>query len=133
MKYSKGYKYQLEETYIHETGFKLPAPISNKWAGLYTDGKLIIFSGYAWNGASGPTIDTKSFMRGSLVHDALYQFMGEGLLPKTLFKDSADRLLQKICIEDGMNPLRAAYVYLGVKLFGGNAAEAPDLPPLEAP
>jgi hypothetical protein len=40
--------------------------------------------GYAWNGPSGPTLDTRNFMRGSLVHDALYQLMREGRMDNGL-------------------------------------------------
>jgi hypothetical protein len=89
---------------------------------LGNDGILIIKKGYAWDGPSGPTIDTLSFMRGSLVHDALYQLMRMG---KILYshKDHADRLLQKICIDDGMSKVRAWGVYQAVKLFGGSSAK----------
>ena len=35
---------------------------------------------YAWDGASGPTFDTKDTMTPSLIHDAFYQLMREGVL-----------------------------------------------------
>jgi hypothetical protein len=36
------------------------------------NGSLLIRSGYAWDGVSGPlTLDTRNVMRASLVHDAL--------------------------------------------------------------
>jgi len=61
-------------------------------------------------------------MRGSLVHDAFYQLMRiEKMTPS--YKDYADRLLQKICIEDGMSRFRAWYVFQGVRLFGGGNAK----------
>jgi len=64
-------------------------------------------------------------MRGSLVHDALYQLMREGALP-IVYREEADRLLRRICIEDGMSRLRAAWVLRGVRL-GGASSAAPDL------
>ena len=68
-------------------------------------------------------------MRGSLVHDALYQLMRDGYLPlKT--REYADWLLREICIEDGMSKIRADWVYMGVDLFGESSAK-PDL--LRAP
>jgi hypothetical protein len=47
----------------------------------------------------------------------MYQLMGRGCLPKT-YKEKADRLLQQICIEDGMSAFRAWYVYQAVRFFG---------------
>jgi len=75
---------------------------------------------YAWDGPSGPTIDTENFMRGSLVHDALYQLIKEGYLDKKVWRLYADKILRKICLEDGMSKFRAWYVYHSVRWFGGS-------------
>ena len=40
---------------------------------------LLIKDGYAWDGASGPTIDTKNTQTASLVHDGLWQLIAAGL------------------------------------------------------
>jgi len=45
-----------------------------------SDGGLLIKAGYSWDGPSGSAIDTKNFMQGSLVHDALYQLLRENIL-----------------------------------------------------
>jgi hypothetical protein len=58
-------------------------------------------------------------MRGSLVHDVLYQLIREKHLPLS-YRDKADRLLQQMCKEDGMWAIRAWYVYQGVSTFGGD-------------
>jgi len=85
---------------------------------LYPDGRLCIKKGYAWNGASGPTFDTPSWMRASLVHDALYQLIRTGRLPlKT--RAYADTLMREMCLADGMLWVRAWYSYLFVSAFGG--------------
>jgi hypothetical protein len=84
-------------------------------------GRLTIKKGYAFDGPSGPTFDTKSFMRGSLVHDALYQLIREGKIDQSCRAD-ADKLLRKICREDGMSWLRSRWVYHSVRMFGGAAA-----------
>ena len=78
--YCRGYKYQLDQTYVVQVSIKPRADIITEWIKLNRDGMLAIMDGYAWDGPSGPTIDTKNFMRGSLVHDALYQLMREGHL-----------------------------------------------------
>lgn len=121
-----GYKYQIIRPLIRNLHISLPHSISSssKLIEISPSGKLLIHIGYAWDGPSGPTIDTKNFMRGSLVHDALYQLMREKLLPIKPYKELADKLLREICIEDGMSKLRAWYVYHSVRLFG-NAAVSP--------
>jgi len=117
--YRSGYKYQLRNTYKISTGIIPPYELTTRYLTLGTDGKLTIKAGYAWDGASGPAIDTQNFMRGSLVHDALYQLMEDKHLSHD-HMEAIDRLLQKLCIEDGMSKMRAWWVYQGVK-YGGKA------------
>ena len=62
-------------------------------------------------------------MRGSLVHDALYQLMRRGLLNYKEDREPADRILYQICREDGMSRIRAKMVYLGVHWFGKGCAK----------
>ena len=80
-----------------------------------------IRSGYAWDGASGPTIDSKSSMEASLVHDALYQLMRMELLPQ-LYRNYADNFFKKICIIKGMWKFRAGAWFYAVKNFASVAA-----------
>jgi hypothetical protein len=117
----KRYKYQLTESYDLLIGIK-GYEINNNYIKLDTEGNLEISKNYAWDGPSGPTIDTLNFMRGSLVHDALYQLIRIEEIPYH-YKEYADLLLKKICLEDGMSNFRANYVYLSVKLFGGASAK----------
>jgi hypothetical protein len=121
IRYRSGYKYQLAETYAVETVIRPAEKIVTDFIVLEPDGLLAMQAGYAWDGPSGPTIDTKSFMRGSLVHDAFYQLMRNGYLPATCRED-ADQELHRICREDGMCRFRAWYVLLGVRHGAGFAA-----------
>ncbi|NDB81874.1 MAG: DUF1353 domain-containing protein [Alphaproteobacteria bacterium] len=118
--YTDGWKYQLKEDYVIKSGIIPPLNVETEYIQLLGDGTLTIREGYAWDGPSGPTIDTKNFMRGSLVHDALYQLIREKHLPLS-YRDKADRLLQSICKEDGMSAFRAWYVYQGVSGWGEDA------------
>lgn len=112
------YKYQLMQDYYYKTKIVLDNDTGvPDFVTLHKDGRLEIYKGYAWDGPSGPTIDTKDFMRGSLVHDALYQLIREEKIDKK-YKEYADKLLHDICLEDGMSKFRAWYVYWAVKLFG---------------
>jgi len=116
--YKKGYKYQLAQDYRIRTEITLGAPISFDYLYLSMSGWLRIRAGYAWDGASGPTFDTKNSMRGSLVHDALYQLIRNGLLPGKGCQQAADDLLFEICREDGMSWLRAILWWKAVQGVG---------------
>jgi len=123
------YKYSLAEDYSHQTDVKVTKDADLFLVKIDTTGFLQIKKGYAWDGPSGPTFDTKNFMSGSLVHDALYQLMREGKIGRDQ-RLRADEILREICIEDGMSKIRAWWAYVGVKWFGASSAK-PDL--LNAP
>jgi len=88
---------------------------------LLKGGLLTLAHGFWWNGPSGPTVDTKTFMRGSLVHDALYRLIRVGLIPFH-YRDYADALLYQICKEDGMVGFRAKYAFQAVHTGGVDSA-----------
>lgn len=112
------YKYELLESYGCVVEIHPEKEINNDYVFLGIFGTLVCKKGYAWDGASGPAVDTTTIIRGSLVHDALYQLIKLGLLDKK-HRKAADRVLRRIAIEDGMGFLRAWYVYFAVRLFGG--------------
>ena len=82
---------------------------------------LSIKAGYAWDGASGPTVDTEATMRPALVHDALYQLIRLGVLPPGSRKE-ADKLFRRLLKEDGMTFFRRWYFYRAVRWFGASSA-----------
>ena len=132
--YKGGYKYQLHESYEVTVRINPPEDIKTDYISLNQTGHLVIGKGYAWDGPSGPTIDTSNFMRGSLVHDALYQLMRMEHLSDELHRKTADEELKRICLEDGMSSIRAWWVYLSVRQFGGRSASADNVKPaLHAP
>ena len=123
MKYRKGYKYQLAEDEVFSfIGIVPGKDIVNDFISLFRDGMLIIHKGYAWDGPSGPTIDRKTNMRGSLAHDALYQLMREGLIERK-WRLKADELIKKCWIEDGMYPWLAAVETKALNSFAAYAAD----------
>lgn len=130
--YKAGYKYQLFEEYTTDITVKPEndAVSSGSYVTLSSQGKIVLKRGYAWDGPSGPTIDSLNFMRGSLVHDALYQLMIEGKLIVKTHKNPPDRLLQQMCKEDGMSSIRAWFVYQGVGKFSGSAADSSKIKPV---
>ena len=120
--YKSGYKYQLIEEYQVEISVTPEKNIQTNYIDLTTEGLLTIKNGYAWDGPSGPTIDTPNFMRGSLVHDALYQLMRNKLIDKEKWRKKADGDLKRMCVEDGMSRIRAWWVHEAVRCCGDSAA-----------
>ena len=121
--YREGYKYQLTKSYAVGIEIFVQEDIITHFIHLYKKGTLLIRSGYAWDGPSGPTIDTSSSMRGSLIHDALYQLMRLGLISENN-REYADSLLKKVCVEDGMNKVRAKLWQTMVNLFASGCAKS---------
>lgn len=128
-KIRRKFKYNLHADVEYSTNMEIDSSKDLGYLAIDTAGNLSIRKGYSWDGPSGPTIDTKNFMRGSLIHDALYQLMREGVLRQDV-RDEADQIFRETCIQDGMSKLRAWSVYQAVKIWGAGAAK-PDL--LHAP
>lgn len=116
IRYREGYRYQLAHEHLHPLpdAFKSYA-INTRFFGII-DGCLVIRTGYAWDGATW-AIDTKTGMRGSLIHDVLCQACRMGFITPNL-KEAIDRELQRICIEDGMMKLRAWSWYQATNRLG---------------
>lgn len=131
IKYKKRrkYKYNLHSDFRYSTGIKVDTPKDLRYLTIDSDGELLIKTGYFWDGPSGPTPDTKNFMQGSLVHDALYQLLRESVLEQR-YRKRADKILRTICRKDGMSRIRAGLVYMAVRMGGAGSAK-PDM--LEAP
>ncbi len=122
------YKYQLlRKSYTVQIAIRGKS-IKTDFVRLTAKGKLTIKEGYAWDGPSGPTIDTRTFMRASLIHDALYQLMRLKRLDYRKHRRSADDLLKKHCLEDGMVRFRVWYVHKFVCWFGDCNARPPEKP-----
>lgn len=121
--YTEGYRYQLEADYDDVIEVRPLCKVVIEHGSLDVDGTLKILNAYAWDGPSGPTVRTKSSIRGSLVHDFLYQLMREGCLDEATWRDMADNILYRILVEDGMLRFRAWYWRQGVKWFGGPAGD----------
>jgi len=120
IKYISGIKYQLVQDYVTNIGihgYDIELPLIK----LNPLGRLTIKKFFAWDGPSGPTIDTKSAMRGSLEHDALYMLLRHELLPQSE-RDAIDDRLENICVADGMNEFRADLWNAFLEPFGKSSA-----------
>jgi len=132
--YKGKYKYITDEDEIYETGIKIAEPIDHELFNMSTEGRLIVFTKYAYDGPSGPTIDTKLFIWISLPHDVGYQMIRMGLLNED-YRKIWDEYLYVLALQGKpatdttkrlkpMWKLRAKWVYRGVRL-GGEAAADP--------
>lgn len=133
IKYSDGYKYQLEELYACPTPI-VGELIEDDLFTLYATGLLVIRKGFAWDGASGPTFDTKNSMRASLVHDVFCVCMRDGRLSYEKWQDTINEFFRQQCIEDGMWEWRAGLWHAAVELAdAGNPDQGRDRVVLTAP
>ena len=118
MKYSEyKYKFKVEEKFSIELPFKIP-DFEHPYASS-KDGILSVKRGYAWDGASGPIINTRDTLVASLVHDVLYQAMRLNLIKSS--KDNrkiADKNFFEILKMNGVNSIRRKVWYFAVRLFG---------------
>ena len=131
IRYSPGYKYHLRAGYtavFPELADPSRAPIVTEWLRLDPDGRFTFTPGYAWDGASGPTYDSKSSMRPSLVHDGGYQLIRMGLLSPAC-REALDDLFKRLCLEDGMWGPRASLWHFAVRKFASPAADPASIEP----
>lgn len=144
LRWTEGYKYRTSETFWIFTNLRPFTEVTVGRITITTEGLMIIASGYSWDGPSGPTFDTKSFMPGGIVHDAGYEVLRcpEKLLDRKCdivrpgveiihaatheqIRTELDLFLKEICLEDKMWPIRADYVHRGVRVGGVESAQKP--------
>ncbi len=122
IRYRSEYKYQLASDYKIDIPILPAEAIVTEFIDLDTNGELVVKNAYAWDGPSGPVIDTPKNMRASLVHDALYQLMRNEELRARTHRKTADKLFRDICKEDAVSSLRANVYYRALRKFGKPAA-----------
>jgi hypothetical protein len=123
MKYKKrkNWKYRLWEDETYESGIVIPDAIRTEYIRMSASGLMTVKRGYCWDGASGPTWDTKNTFVASLFHDALYQLIREGWLDLSHRKE-ADKVLYRLLRASGMSMLRARVWYRGVRTGAAQSA-----------
>lgn len=129
--------YRLDQNFSWDSGLPLEGDYAFKDKTgvvrliLEGGGRITVAAGYAWNGCSpkfclfdlllgtpegvvdARTGRPKTYFA-SLVHDALYQFAGDGL---PMSRRQADACFLRLMEETGFRP---RYIYFGaVRLFGG--------------
>jgi len=124
IQYKEGFKYQLQKPYHTQVPIFPEEYVvtKDKFISLSVSGDLIIKAWYAWDGPSGPAMDTPSAMTGSLGHDALYQLLRANLLDEK-WRAAADSWYKRCCSVNGMWRIRVAYQFDALRLFASGAAK----------
>ncbi len=124
MKYRKlvNYKYQLLEDESFTVDISIEA--QNDFI-LLKDRILNILKSYAWDGSTIPfkrmfelfgwDLDKHS-LQASLVHDALTQLIGSGLLPNS-YRRYADGLYRDMSVAAGLSEWKGAVRYWGLRKY----------------
>lgn len=118
----RNWKYQLVRPYKVSTPL-LNHAVDEQFYRLNKTGDLLIRKGYCWDGPSGPTWDSPSSLRPSLVHDVFYQMMRKRSV-KLDYRKVVDDFFHTQLLEAGMDRFRAWYFWKAVRLFGKSAASS---------
>ena len=116
VEYQDGFKYQISKDYSIQTEI-VGYDLTGSYITLSKEGVLTLKSGYASDGPSGLTVDTRNSIRAAFVHDAFYYLIRNGYIDQ-IHKPYIDLLFKQILIEDGMWWPRAEIWYWGVKTRG---------------
>lgn len=123
MKYKSGYRYISQEAVVVDLGSALHAPLQAPFASIAAE-TLCVMARYAWDGASFTPFrwfgTPKAWLTPSLVHDALYQLIREGLLDRQ-YREAADRLFREMLIDRGVWQWVAWVAYWSVRVCGNFA------------
>lgn len=144
------HKYRLVEAYSTRVPIYPDEWIRTDFITLSPSGDLMLANGYACDGPSGPTVDTKGAMRGAFCHDGLYQLIRLGLLDP-MWRARADAFYEDCLRKDAeivvkrdlprylkfaegsiirLAKFRAEYQFKALRMFGGAAAEVGSEPPI---
>ena len=132
IRYKAGYKYVLHTADTFTVQIFPENNITTQFVDLLTTGTLIVKRGYAWDGPSGPTLDTLNSMQASLIHDALYGLLRDGFITGEYHRKMADRAFYEKLKEDGMLKFRAKVWWRMVRRWAKKSS-VKGRPILEAP
>jgi hypothetical protein len=123
MTYKSGYRYITQCAYVADLPATFNKDINSRFAAISAQ-QLIIMSMYAWDGASFILFQwcgtPARWLVPSLIHDALYQLVREGLIGRE-HREAIDRVFYAMLRERGVSWLVATGAYYAVRI-GGNFA-----------
>lgn len=117
--------FYLRKTFSKKTDLKLEKDLyfpnqDEPQIVLEKNGLLTIRPGYVWNGMT-KGITTDNLIIPTLVHDSLYDLLQSNLLSLE-YRLFIDKLFFNMCLESGVNVVRAHWIYYAVRFFGESYA-----------
>lgn len=109
-------KYELLKPAETQTKLRPKKAIKYKGGILHPNGKLVLPTGWRWDGATG-ALDTDDILRASCFHDWFCDAIDDEIISPD-YRKPADKLFYQINREDGMSWLRALYTYRAVRNWG---------------
>jgi hypothetical protein len=121
VKYSKGWKYRIEEDVTYSTGIEPLNRVVLDYLTLEEDGALTLKAKrFVWNGVSGFP-DVECLFTPAAFHDALYGLIADGYLP-TASRKAADQCIVDMAKARGASSVLLWGVYRALRWVGWAAA-----------
>lgn len=120
MRYQKVQGFRVYEDWQYQTNIATDRIIRTQYADL-VKGLIVPKAGFCFE-PSGPTIATKSIMRGVCLHDVGYWLIRNGYL-EPYWKEHFDDLMHEVHLKDNVWQFRADYFHRGVKTFGDSSVD----------
>jgi hypothetical protein len=122
--YTKADKFVLGRNEWFDLDFAPMYEVESSYVKFTIDGVLMIKRGFLWS-ANFPAMNTENTKPASLLHDAGYDMIKDGLLPRKPFKDLFDMAMRDVLLECKILDARAWAWYMAVQIGGDNALNAP--------
>jgi hypothetical protein len=107
--------YVLDEKISVQTDIKISKVIRNKHSSMSRAGRITLFPGFIWDGATG-AIDTPDVMEASAFHDFCCNEYNNGNLTKEQRKQ-ADQMFKGLLKKQSVWSLRVKWMYQAVRKF----------------
>ena len=111
----QGKNYILKEEISIKTDIHPDKAIKNKYSSITKAGKITLYPGFLWDGATG-AVDTPKIMQASAMHDFICNEYNCGKLTKEQ-RELGDKMFKSQLKAANMWSFRVKYVYQAVRKF----------------
>ena len=112
--YKTGYEHKTNCAWYFDTEVYPPETIETDLIRLTTKGSVRLRKHFSWNGANCCP-EFKTSIRGSALHDALFQLLGSGLLDMK-WLPQANKEMLKTCKKSGMWAITRVLIRTGLRI-----------------
>ena len=118
----KDWRYTLNRSFTLYHSSLVGLEFNIPYVQVFPVGRLVVKEGYSWDGAT-LTLNTHDLIVPSLVHDALYQCLREGL--DQSYKAVADKIFYQLLLENKVNKILSWIMYKAVVHFAPKSSYFP--------